>query len=235
MNHSGSRYFLIARDRATNRYQIISTSPFYGSSLEEIDLFTTDFADEKELTKYLKGRDYPLGDSTDFYIVTQVKKLGTTYLRKWEVLYADSREVQNIADCSVHQKIAKSGEQIEKLYNRFFAMLERRPAFFNFVTYGDVSLYKNFTDKLPAYRMVPAYSLKYGETNWITKSYILIRNVYETISRFELQKNYSSEREARTVLDPELLRVTHKNFDPDQFSFFEEETVVKEDEDGFQR
>ncbi len=232
-----NRYFLIARDRETNHFQIVPTSSQYGSTLEEIDLYTTDFMDEKELAGYLRGQGLEIPQSTDFYIVTQVKRGGQVFLRKLEVLFSDSREVQDIADASLQKKIHKSQDAIDHVYHRFFQKFQKRSDFYDFVVYGKTSLYDKFVKLLPNWRLQSPYATRYEGNSWIIKSYYLIRNILETMSRFENQHYaFMNDDLYRRQLDTDLLRVTHKDYDPNQISLFDEMDRGEEvEENGFQK
>ena len=228
-----NRYFLIARDRITNDFQIVPVTDQYGSSLEEIDLYTTDSLDDKDFQERLSQRGMHFENPNDFYIVTQVRREGQNDLNQMEVLYADSRDVQEIANNSFRKKIHLSIGMIHQIYHHFFRMLQQRPDFYDFVLFGDTNLYQEFINSLTDSRYENLSQIQFGDKRWITESYILIRNVLETESRFRDQyRDLRRDESFRDALKPELMRITHKDYDPNQISFFDFDSLEGDEFDG---
>ena len=228
-----NRYFLIARDRLTNDFQIIPVTDEYGSSLEEIDSYTTDFLDEKDFQEKLSHKGFSFANPNDFYIVTQVKRGGQNYLNQLEVLYADSRDIQEVADRSLHKRMESSIGVIHQIYNRFFRYLQQRSDFYDFVVFGNTNLYKEFVDSLTDSRYEDLSQVQHGPKRWILESYILIRNVLETESRFRDQyRDLRRDESFRDALKPELMKITHKDYDPNQISFFDFDSLEGDEFDG---
>ena len=56
-------YFLIVRDRETNRFKIIDFNNSKGNLLEEIDNYTSDFRDAQSLIKNIRQKGYNVSDN----------------------------------------------------------------------------------------------------------------------------------------------------------------------------
>lgn len=216
-----SKYYLIARDRVSNDFQILSFNGKRGCTLEEIDIFTTGFQNEEELSDYFQknGVGY---ENIDFFIASQNKSKGKTYLKKQELLYSNNIGIRGIATNSYNKEIEKSGEAIDLILDEFAERVRRNPVLFDQVITGKTNVYDKYCKYFAFSRYQPAGSIKYRDGAWARTSYPLVRNVLEAMSRKNRKYARMSDDMYRGLLDKQLIRATDPKFDENQLSIFDQ-------------
>ena len=219
-----NRYFLVARDRDTNTFDIVPVADTYGSSLEEIDLFTTCFDKESTLSKVLMI-DHKVGnDSQDFFVVHQSKEKGKPTLYTQEVLYSDSDRIRRVAKGSLINKIENEQDGMRDIFREFCSRMMHDQLFYDMVLYGHTSLYSKFIRYFSDRRFLDSYGVKFKDGGWVFKSYPTIRGMIEAFHLYEndLQgTTYKENKKYRDLLEEDLLKVTGKDYNPEQISLFD--------------
>ena len=95
-----SMYYLVARNRKTNDFQIIPIAGKYGNSLEEIDLYTTNYSGIQELIQALYSHQVIDEEDMNFFIVSQGNMNGEKKVSYLDLLFGDSAEIRDIASAS---------------------------------------------------------------------------------------------------------------------------------------
>ena len=215
-----SRYFLIARNRENNQYQILNITDTYGSSLEEIDCYTIDFENEKELLESLQKRGILEGNSYDFYIVHQTnEKKSKLYTQ--EVLYSEHHHIRKVSSASKDNHIEQAKDISQAIFYLFCSKMRHDQKFYDMVMYGKTSLYSKFKAYFADRRFLDSSHLQYRENGWYLQNYSIIRGMLEAFYRYE--HDYSKEENDRELLEDELLIVTDKDYNPNQFSLFDDD------------
>ena len=217
-------YFLVAREKETNVYSIIPVTGRYGSSLEEIDLFTTQFDREENLIQKLKMDKKIESDSIDLFIAHQSGKKGEEKMYYQEVLYSDSREICPVAKASILGDIEVEKEQSRSIFRKFCSRMMHDQLFFNMVLFGHTNLYSKFINYFTDRRFLDSFAAQYKNGGWILKSYPTIRGMIEAFDLYQNDSNgekFKMNNRYRKLLDNELLLVTRKDYDPNQISFFD--------------
>ena len=210
-------YFLVARKWEDNTFQIIPTGKYHGSSLEEIDLFTTCYDNSFQLTKDLLSKGKISSSSVDFYIASKGKN---SSIQTLEVLYSDQNRICSIANHSMHKNIQKSERDIHQILNSFCYRMEHDSKFYDYVLFGENDLYPKFVRYFYNKRFEPVYDVKYKDGGWVTKSYVLIRSILDSFSEYD-GKKYSKlvNGTYRSLLERDLLPVLDRNYDENQLTW----------------
>lgn len=215
-----NEYFLIARNRLTNQFQVVPFGGKRGHSLEEIDLYTTDFKDEYELEDTLREDGVLPDEDTDFFIVHQRRANGEVTLTKQEALFSKHNIVRDIAENSRKGQITKSEYLIDHLLDSFADQMRRDPLLYERVVSGQTGIFEKYA-KYFIFTRQNLSSMKYRDGGWARTSYPLIRNVVEATKRHNTRYAHISDIMYRSLLDEKLLDVTDPNYDPNQMSFFD--------------
>ena len=227
-----NEYFLVARNRLSNQFQILKVDGKRSNSLEELDLYTTSFKDEYDLEDVLQEEGILSDDDTDFFIVHQTRVNGQPKLVKQEVLFSIHSVVRDIAKNSKRGEIAKSEYLIDHILDSFADKMRRTPTLYEDVTTGKTAVFEKYAKYFIMTRQNLA-SIKYRDGGWARTSYPLIRNIVEASSRRNAKYARMSDQMYRSLLDQKLLDATTPGYNPDQLSFFDMgvETMVPVDED----
>ena len=215
-------YYLVARNRANNDFQVIPVFGNRGCSLEEIDLYTTEFSSEEELAKALREASVVSYSDIDFFIANQKRVKGETYLKKQELLFSKSKKVQEIAQNSMNGKIEKSSNQIDRILDYFGEKMTTNSGFYSDVIAGRTNVYEKYARYFPFNRSRSLASMKYRDGGWARTSYPLVRNIVEATSREKRRYSRMSDQLHRDLLDTRLIRVTDPEYDENQLSMFDQ-------------
>ncbi len=205
-----NKYFLVVRDTSKDEFQIISVHDHWGSSLEEIDLFTTAYKDKEELLK----SNHCFIENADLFIVNQ----DNSHIYIQEVLFQDMKNVCTLVNASFNGTLEKEGDFIHRLLNAFCRKMKEDQSFYRKVIYGETALYPKFVRYFLDKRFVDIYSVKYKDGCWIQKSYPLLRNIMWSL--FHMM-NYHNQREERLKGENKLLMMTADHYHPSQPSLFD--------------
>ncbi|MBQ6135581.1 MAG: hypothetical protein IJI60_04630 [Bacilli bacterium] len=214
----GNTCFLVARDRNTNNIERVFLDN-ETTSLEEIDLYTTSFKQKTALSSALYQRQKVKSLNNDFFIVYQTID---KQLQLWEVLYDKDKRIRPIARKSL---VKNSFEQdANQLLNEFCQKMKENPTFYDMVMYKDTNLYPKFIRYFYEKRFEDCSFVKYKDGGWVRKSYPLLRNIVESITRFqENQDTYIEEKKERLKWIDKLWILTNDNaLQPSFFDLLEE-------------
>jgi len=213
----GNRYFLVARDKDTNDFTILPIEE-RGESLETIDLYTTSFENCESMASFLFHQGKISSENIDFFIAHQNQKNGKKVLHIQEVLYASDYDIRDVARASLMGKLSNHS-MVDKLLGDFCFKMHHYPKFYDMVQFGQTDLYSKFIQYFADRRFLDSSFVKYKDGCWVQKSYPLLRNIVGTFQRF-----YSDaviDYDSRRILENQLLKVTDKNYDPNQISLFD--------------
>lgn len=220
-----SLYYLVGRNRKSNDFQIVPIDNKYGNSLEEIDLYTTNFSNAFELMKALQSRDMLQEGDVDLFIVSQKEKEGEKTLTFLDLLYKDSYKIRDIALSSSNNKMDESSKSINDILNHFCWKMKFEPMFYNMVIYGNTKLYPKFINYFANHRYEDLYRIKYHEGGWVQKSYPLIRNIVDSFHQYDYSfgnsEHFALDYIYRELLENSLLEVTSDKYDEKQKNIFE--------------
>lgn len=214
------QYFLIARNRDNNSFQVISVNGRRGCSLEEIDLYTTQFFDALDLEKKLQSDGVIPFSNVDFFIVSQNLNNGKTFINNIELLFSNNSIICGIAQDSLYGNIENSSGKIDMIIDDFISRYFSSSYLFRQVFDGRTNVYKKFVDYLKTCSGQSAYGIKYRDGGWARKSYSLIHNLLEA----EVRNNDSvhlKDEMFRRLLDRKLISETSPDYDANQLSLFD--------------
>lgn len=237
LDMKGNHYFLIGREKETNRLNVVSLSK--GKNLiEEIDLYTTCFQDAKSLSSFLYKQGKIRSINTDFFIVYQTNHEKEKNLYTNEVLYGKNEWIRSLASKSLHK--VSFEKEADQLLNKFCFKMEHDKYFYENIIYHETNLYPKFIQYFSENRSKNSFSLKYQDGGWMRKSYLLLRNIMETFIRYEnSQKEYLKNKKERLLCQEKLLLLTSKSYNELQPSFFDflewSKEENKEENDGHQK
>ena len=231
-------YFLIVRDRETNRFKIIDFNNSKGNLLEEIDNYTSDFIDTKSLIIDIKEKGYNVSDKVDIYIVQRKKENGHYCIKTQEVLYNTPflKTIINDSLNGCYKEDSRSVTEEEKeiargtashLFMMFFSKL-KTPDRIN-IAIHDNHFPKKFREYLSN---TPYYKNYYVEKlpKWQLMYYPLLRNLLPYITGIVKLENPQVRRMNETILlermeiEDEIIEKTDKTYDSNQSSFFDPES-----------
>ena len=229
-------YFLIARNKQNNDYQIIKINGKRSNRLEEIDEFTLRFGNSSNMVDYLTKANVINFSDCDFYIANQTKQ-EMNYL---EVVY-DSREdrtglLRSVISASKAGKLDTNNEQAKRILDNFADKVSANPVFNEYIINGKSSIPKIYVDNFVG-KNKANYSAKYKRGSWAIRTYSILRNVTVEMNRFDATNRgfyYSDSRSrdnetARRKLDDKLLVLTDKNYVEGQLTLFDLEESCIED------
>ena len=216
-----NEYYLIARDRGSNNFSVLSIGRKKALSLEEIDLYTTYFENEEDLAKGLREKGVFDYTNPDLFIVNQSVVDGEKVLKTQELLYAHDKRIQKVADASLQKKMDESKDQVDSILDQFAERMRCDSLFYSSTIAGMTNVY----DKYVKYFIFSRYQMdgciKYRDGAWARKSYPLVRNVLEACSRSSKRYSRLSDEMHRHLLEKEILRVTDPQYDENQLTILE--------------
>ena len=228
-----SLYYLVGRDRKSNDFQIIPIDNKWGNSLEEIDLYTTNFSNASELMKALHARELLEKKDVDLFIVSQKEKNGAKTLSFLDLLFKDSYQIREIAKASSKKQIDQCSKSINDILNHFCWKMKFEPRFYSMVMYGDTPIYSKFVNYFVNHKYDDLYSIKYHDGGWVQRSYPLIRNIVDSFHQYDYSfgksQHYALDNVYRELLENSLIEVTSEDYDEKQKSIFDitEDSLTK--------
>ena len=217
----GNVYYLVARNRKDNSFKILSISGVRGCTLEEIDLFTTQYETEGALTDFFYHNNVLENGSYDYYIVHQKKVKGNVALYHDEVLYKNNSRIDEIAYNSLLGKIEKSSDEIDAVLNQFCTRMGRDANFYDQVICYKTNIYPKFVHYFIGSRFQSLYQVRFRDGGWSRTSYPSIRNIIESFSREKASYYQIHDSFFRNLLVNEIIKVTDKEYDENQYSLFD--------------
>lgn len=221
-------YFLVARNKQNNDYQIIKINGKRSHRLEEIDEFTLRFGNSSNMTDYLTKAKVLEFSDCDFYIANQTNN-EMNYL---EVAY-DSREsrtelLREVITASKAGQLDTNNESAKKILDNFANKVIGDQVFNDYIINGKSKLPKMFVDNFVGNNRAN-YRAKYKRGSWAIRTYSILRNVTVEMNRYDATNRgfyYSDSRsraneEARRKLDDKLLVVTDRNYVEGQLTLFD--------------
>ena len=229
-----NRYYLFGRNCDTNELKGISFSAkgITGRehSLEEIDFFTSTFQNEADLILSLYHKGLIDEYHYDMFIVSRNgDKL--TYLEPIYGSFIYAKRIQNIV--SSRNGLDLYGENIldhviKKIYNQ--------PNYYRFLVSGNSNVYRKFIDYFKKRdSLKEMFDCKYKDGSWMYHSYPLIRNLVESIYRYDdyyNRPNRESELKENMIqrgnLSDQIMVLTDSNYIDGQQSIFDVEDKVNQ-------
>ena len=200
MNNS----FLIARNKKDNTFEVVGINEkwylgtdgrdytHYACDLEAIDLVTSQFKNREQFASRLFARGFIKNSDVDLFVATKNTVDGKDYVKIDEIIYNpnNSRRMQefrkiadsSLSDCMDDVKV-ELGEVFEDIIMTIYSADDLRAL----VSDGYTSLSKGLVELLSnvhVYSDVPL-KLKY-EREFRRANYHTIRNIVETLNRFDL-------------------------------------------------
>ncbi len=210
-------YFLIARDRDSNHIEVIPVKEDWGDSLENIDLFTTTFEKEQDLTNYFIETGEIHSINTDFFIAHRaLDENNQSVLKLEEVLWHEDSKIKDIAKAASSGDITKAREAAQLLINAFCNRMKQDSSFYDRMIYQDTNLYPKFIRYFLDRKDQDTYDVKYKDGAWTQKSYPLLRNIIYNLN------HEKKEEPDRKLLKDRLYQITRNEFYPGQGLLFED-------------
>ncbi len=186
---SSNNFYLVVRDVKTNEYETIKEF----ETLEEADLYTTDYHNNRELAKHVWGKGIVPSQDLDFFIVKSNSK--NKYFDVMEVLFSDSKEVKCI--------IKDNNNAKHNLLDHFYYKMTHSNEFYNVVMDNP-----SISDELKEYYL-QFYFKKcdnpQDSESIRTITYPTIRNILSSLSTYEKSKDIKSNSNYRLLLERELI------------------------------
>lgn len=196
-----SNYFLIARNRNDNSFQVLKINEqwflgdngrdiFYrANDLEAIDLVTCQFSSREELIERLYTNGYVDDKDIDIFIASIRKKGSKKYIKFNEAIYNSSNKcriglLKDIANCSLKGNVLDAQKSIYMLYDDLISSVYFSFSIYNMIIHSTTNMDRRFTKllkKVPEYEEIP-YDIKYG---WdiSCENYASLRNIVEALTR----------------------------------------------------
>lgn len=219
-------YYLVARNLESNELEFVKIGNSYGKSLEEIDLFTTDFNYKRQLLGYLAYKGIIKSSNVDLFIVKQNKYNEEVLLDFYEVLYAYNDSIKPIAKKSLDNKIDLMGKEIKEVFYNFYNKMMNDYHFRSFVLAGNTNIYSNFLEYFRGEEL-PFDTVMY-KNNWGKKSYPLIRNIMDVYNKYHLGVIKERVNVERYKLNKELIYYTDGTYDFNQCSIFDDGDITRD-------
>lgn len=223
-----NRYDLFGRDRDTNKVKLISLSDYdiYGfgtdvrrinNSLDAIDFMTLNFRNEGDLVNYLVDTGSLDNYNTEVFIVSRNGD-NITYL---ENVYSNSELSSELKKASEEKlKGLPKSFSNDTILDRFAFMMINDRRFRRFIESKYHKVYSKYVDYFRGcYNMSDAYNIKYSNSGWARDSYPLLRNIVETINRYEKLKKYGGDI-YNLALDYEVDLNSVRNMNKDEISIY---------------
>ena len=236
-----NRYYLLARNRSTNKITKISLSdydiynegsniPKKYNSLEEIDLFTMSLYRIGDILMYLVNTNKLDNYDNELFIV----KRGKNDFNYLEIIKKEERlthELNKLAT-SKDKSINYSNETI---INNFIVRFMTDNKFRNFIESKYHNIYIKFVDYYSnCHNPNLMYQQKYKDGGWSLKSYTLLRNIVEAINRYDLFPNKKDIKQeafeyqnylldGRKDCSEEIMFYTAPEYSDGQLSIFNQE------------
>ena len=209
-------YYLVARDRNTNDFEVIPVKEDWGDSLENIDLFTTTFQKEQDLTNYFIETGEISFCNADFFIAHRsTDENQQSVLKLEEVLWREDARIRDIATASIDGDIAKESAKSQELINDFCRRMQEDQSFYDQMIYKKNNLYQKFIRYFLDKRYQETYDVKYVDGAWTQKSYPLLRNIVYYL-------NHEIVEEDRHLIEDKLFQVTRSSYHPAQGLLFDD-------------
>lgn len=239
------RYFLVAQNNKDYFVQsvFLDSSDFFTTSssdfskeqsLEQIDLFTTQFVHEGLLKRYLYYTGKIDDEDVNLYITFQDNKHN---LKFYEVLYNrdDNQNIQDIRRLAEPHCSPDDGNlEVQNIFARFLKRVDHDFTFSKFLDSPTCPIFKTFLKYIKSGRINShnISSLKYKDGGWAVRSYVLLRNIVEMENRYERLRLisrdvlgtdkliYENNERQRFFVRDSLLGKTGFYSDPAQYDFF---------------
>lgn len=239
-----SKYYLVAKDKKTDRFEIVKIrgNEIYSDesdllercfNLERIDLFTSRFNNEESLRRYLTDTGRIDFDDCDLFVVSRNGKK----IKFLNCIYNFGSRVEllrNIMISSDKNKLNSNSKTASSLLDDFISNIFRNDKYYNMVIYGFTDIYKKFYDYFRG-RNVPLkelYSAKFKDGRWAISSYNLHRSIIDSYQMYNrhykssdmftsLSKELKSNKTSRESIINELLIQTDKDYVDGQLSMFD--------------
>lgn len=224
-----TRYYLFARDCESNHLSVISfpDENNYSNwihSLEDIDLYTSQFSTREEFILFLKNNGQISTYDVDFFIASR----NANNIQYLEPIFGKSSRLSEIA----HQK--KNGamnlESVSSILDDFSRRMMQDSSFYYFVVYGFSDIFQKYIDYYKQNRgSVSCFSNKYRDGKWAFQSYPLLRNIIESYIRYEnmgndffaMSNQIINKKKERDTYHDMVNMMTDKEYINGQLSFFE--------------
>lgn len=238
------QYFLVAQDKNTNHFEVVKFYPedylfSNAKQLEQIDLFTSYFADEEDLVKYLYEKKRVSSCNMNLSIAF-VKSRG---LKFYEVLYQQSNNsdysyLLNIAESFLGHSDNPYYRKAQTIIKNFCKKIERDDFLYDMVTSDMTNIYGRFLDYFKTKGRYDGISgLMQQDGEWYCRSYVLLRNILDTEICYQnlmkmpgdfldnvVSNHKKIERKrlkGKTELLDQLLDQVYPNVVPGQISLFD--------------
>ena len=190
-------YCLVGKNKKSLEYFVF---PEVGTDLEEIDLFTIKYRDNKELDKALKK------DELDYFIFTYNKKSYRTY----SVLYNNCKGISNITRGFKDKNISKNKKEIDSIYRDFCIKMKYSKGFRNYIEHERNDLYPKFIEYFNN-KDIGSDILSIKDGGWVSSTYPLIRSVYYSLINYPIIIDNYNERDSirKKLLDNFSLNIDY--------------------------
>lgn len=200
-----NNYFLIARNKKDNLFQVIGINEkwylgsegrdceHYACSLEAIDLVTSQFSSREQLSKRLCDRGYIKSSDVDIFIASKNTVGGKDYIQFDEVIYNPSnnrrmREFRKVADASLADSMVEDcKDELDYIFEDIIMTSYSADDLYSIIMDGNTSISKDIVNLLSgimSYGDVPLELRR--EREFRRSSYRTVRNIVETLNRFDL-------------------------------------------------
>lgn len=242
------KYYLIVRYTDTNTIQVVELNTkwydknrenvsFRANYLEAIDLVTTRFKTKEEMILRMCDNGYIFSTDVDVFIATKGKNSANNDLRIYEIIYnannaKEISEFRDIARASINNNIELELLKIRNIFDKLANKIFYDQEFSLYLRSGFTNIYNRVVEIYSSLeRRGSLYEIKY-DNYWMLKSYTLIRNIVEAISRFDcksevvLSRNSFSEIEfERNKVRKDILIKIDENYIDGQLSLFDDENI----------
>ena len=222
-------YFLIARHLDNNELEFIKVNDKYGTTLEEIDLFTTDFNYPNHLKGYLDRKGIISDSKVDLFIAKQKKYNDEVLLDFCDPLYGYNDNIKPIAEASLNKNISSVEDKVIEVFKGFYRRMTIDTHFRSYVLSGNTNVYREFIKYFRGMNDKPFDEIMAKNGGWVKLSYPLIRNIMDSYDKYHREIKKDMQNVPRYILKDEILYYTADTHDFNQYSIFDDGEITRED------
>ena len=248
-------YCLVARNKKDNSFKIIGIKECwynangdteilsYKNTLGSIDLVTSRFKSREDMQKRLIDRGYLDDGEYDIFIASKNKSNAASPMKFQEVIYGPEKnermvDFREIAAASHIGRLEESQQKIVRVFNKLISKAYYNHGYYYMIMNGYTGIPKRFVNAMDG--MIKLDTVPYGlkmKQKWAMESYPAIRNIIESLNRYDLLSKSNSNLVKANVeflgdnyrqrknLVPKLLKVLDKDYTVGQISMFDSDNL----------
>lgn len=196
-------YFLVARNKDNNSFQIIGINEkwylgdkgqdvaWYGSSLEAIDLVTSSFKSREQMIERLFASGYITDKNVDIFVANKTKIGDKDYVLFDEVIYNSENEnrmnnFKQVARTSMASNFNNAREQVNYICDEIGQLTYSCDDVYRMIMDGDSNIPRNFAELFRGILLYDGYLEDIRiDFNLNPEDYYTVRSIVEMLNRVD--------------------------------------------------